>query len=84
MVEEGRMITASYDSTCTCGCGRSYRKGAALEKTRTGWVLASCLDRRAASSGSASEVLEVLERARFVRDTAEAADRIRAARGGAF
>jgi hypothetical protein len=83
------MISASFESVCCCGCRRPYRVGAALEKTRAGWVLASCVDARVvgtAPAGSDAEKLEILARAREVRDIAEAADRIRAMRagGGAF
>lgn len=45
------MISASFESVCCCGCRRPYREGAALEKTRAGWVLASCVDPREAPRG---------------------------------
>jgi hypothetical protein len=82
-------VIARFASVCTCGCRRPYGVGAELVRGRAGWVLESCVDPRESPvppSGSDAEVLEILARARIVRDTAEAADRIRARRaeGRAF
>jgi hypothetical protein len=83
------VIAASFASTCTCGCGRAYPEGAAIEKTRTGWVLESCLDPRPAALAASrspfagpAEILEILGRARARDALATAADRIRATRAG--
>lgn len=82
------MIPAGFASTCTCGCGREYPKGAAIVKTRAGWVLESCLDPRPAAVAASrspfagpAEILEILGRARARDALATSADRIRAARG---
>jgi hypothetical protein len=82
-------VIARFASVCTCGCRRPYGAGAELVRGRAGWVLESCVDPRVSPlppSGSDAEVLDVLRRARIVRDTGEAADRVRAARaqGRAF
>jgi hypothetical protein len=80
------MISATFESVCCCGCGRPYRRGAAIEKTRAGWVLASCLDARPGAGSSPfagpAEIREILGRAKDRDALATAADRIRAMRGG--
>jgi hypothetical protein len=76
-------VIARFASVCTCGCRRPYGAGAELVRGRAGWVLESCVDPRESPlppSGSDAEVLDILRRARIVRDTGEAADRVRAAR----
>jgi hypothetical protein len=76
-------VIARFASVCTCGCRRAYGAGAELVRGRPGWVLESCVDPREAPippSGSDAEVLDVLRRARIAQETADAADRIRAAR----
>jgi hypothetical protein len=79
------MTTAQRPGMCACGCRRTFLVGEAIERIPAGWARAACVAPAPSSSPFASpaEVREILARARFVRDTAEAADRVRAARQAA-
>ena len=67
------MITR-FPGTCACGCRTRYLAGADVTRATAGWVLTSCSARPAPpppSTGfaaSMTEVLEILARARAVRD----------------
>jgi hypothetical protein len=73
---------AQFPGTC-CRCARPFGVGASISGRPGMWAHEPCLDLGSAPlppAGSDAEVLEILARARIVRDTAEAADRIRARR----
>jgi hypothetical protein len=85
------MTTAMRPGFCACGCRKPFLIGEEIVRIASGWARAACVapPTSAGPEASPAEVREILARARFVRDTAEAADRLRAARarrvaGGAF
>jgi hypothetical protein len=79
------VTTAQRPGMCACGCRRTFLVGEGIVRIASGWARAACLAPPASAGPEASpaEVREILARARFVRDTSEAADRLRGARRAA-